>query len=82
MKKKLSIIIPCYNEKKTIYKIVNKILKLKELNKEIIVVDDHSKDGSKGIIKKLEKRKLIKAIYHRKNLGKGACVITAKKNKR
>ena len=79
MKKKLSIIIPCYNEKKTIYKIVNKILKLKELNKEIIVVDDHSKDGSKGIIKKLEKRKLIKAIYHRKNLGKGACVITAKK---
>ena len=36
MKKKLSIIIPCYNEKKTIYKIVNKILKLKELNKEIV----------------------------------------------
>ena len=55
---------------------------MKELNKEIIVVDDHSKDGSKEIIKKLEKRKLIKAIYHRKNLGKGACVITAKKNKR
>ena len=42
-------------------------------------MDDHSKDGSKEIIKKLEKRKLIKAIYHRKNLGKGACVITAKK---
>ena len=54
---------------------------MKELNKEIIVVDDHSKDGSKEIIKKLEKRKLIKAIYHRKNLGKGACVITAKKIK-
>ena len=67
--------------KKTIYKIVNKILKLKELNKEIIVVDDHSKDGSKGIIKKLEKRKLIKAIYHRKNLGKGACDNSKKKIK-
>ena len=79
MKKKLSIIIPCFNERKTIYKIVNKILKLKKLNKEIIVVDDHSKDGSKEIIENLEKKKLIGAIYHRKNLGKGACVISAKK---
>jgi len=66
VKKKLSIIIPCFNERKTIYKIVNKILKLKKLNKEIIVVDDSSKDGSKAIIKNLEKKKLIKAIYHRK----------------
>lgn len=79
MKKKLSVIIPCYNEKKTIYRIINKILKLKKLNKEIIVVDDNSKDGSKEIIKKLEKKRLIKAIYHSKNLGKGSCIISAKR---
>ena len=39
MKQKLSIIIPCYNESKTIYKIIKKVLKLKNLKKEIIVID-------------------------------------------
>ena len=79
MKQKLSIIIPCYNESKTIYKIIKKVLKLKNLKKEIIVIDDYSKDGSKEIIKKFQKKNLIKAIYHKKNLGKGACIISAKK---
>ena len=48
---KLSIIIPCYNEKQTIEKIVSKILKVK-IKKEIIIIDDFSNDGSSEIIKK------------------------------
>ncbi len=77
--KKISIIIPCYNENKTIRKIIFKILNLKKLNKEIIVVDDFSKDGSREIIKELEKKDYVKAIYHKKNMGKGACIISATK---
>ena len=42
---KISILIPCYNEEKTIEKIINKILDLKDLNLEIIIVDDNSTDS-------------------------------------
>jgi len=76
---KVSFIIPCYNEIKTIEKIINKIINLKNIRKEIIVVDDFSSDGSKDIIKKFEKKKLLKAIYNKKNYGKGYCIISAKK---
>ena len=47
---KISIIIPCFNEENTIEKIVNKIPDLKNLDLEIILVDDNSTDGSKNII--------------------------------
>tara|TARA_B100000963_G_C22425797_1_gene579810 strand:- start:19 stop:726 length:708 start_codon:yes stop_codon:yes gene_type:complete len=75
---KLSIIIPVYNEKKTINKILNKIHKLKEINKEIIVVDDGSNDGTREVLKK-NKNKINKLIYHKKNKGKGAAIKTAQK---
>ena len=58
---KLSIIIPCYNEKQTIEKIVLKILKVK-IQKEIIIIDDFSNDGSSDIIKKISGPNIIK-IY-------------------
>lgn len=74
---KLTIIIPCYNEKKTIRKIISKILKIK-LNKEIIIVDDGSFDGTTKIIKSEIKNKFIKKIFHRKNQGKGASINSAK----
>ena len=54
--KKLSIIIPVYNEKYTIQKILNKIYKLKNLKKEIIVVNDASTDGTKEILIKNKKK--------------------------
>ena len=60
---KLSIIIPCYNEKQTIEKIVSKILKVK-IKKEIII-DDFSNDGSSEIIKKISGPN-IKKIFHKK----------------
>ena len=48
---KISIIIPCYNESKTIKKIINRILEDKFYNKEIIVIDDYSTDGTRDILK-------------------------------
>ena len=75
---KLSIIIPCYNEKNTILKIISKILKIK-ISKEIIIVDDGSTDGTRNIIESKIKNKCIKKIYHKKNLGKGAAIKSAKK---
>ncbi len=77
-KKKLSIIIPVYNEKYTIQKILNKIYKLKGLNKEIIVVNDASNDGTSKILNK-NKKKITHLINHKKNRGKGAAIQTAKK---
>ena len=47
---KISIIIPCFNEEKTLSKIVDKVLKFKSHEKEIIIVDDCSKDNTANII--------------------------------
>tara|TARA_Y100000816_G_scaffold278753_1_gene250286 strand:+ start:38 stop:727 length:690 start_codon:yes stop_codon:yes gene_type:complete len=74
---KLSIIIPCYNEFNTIEKLINEVNKIK-IKKQVIIVDDFSDDGSRKIIKKI-KKKYDKAIYHKKNLGKGAAINSAKK---
>ena len=73
---KLSIIVPVYNEKKTIRQILIKINKLKGIKKEIIVVDDGSKDGTTKILKK-NRKKLNKLLHHKKNRGKGAAIKTA-----
>tara|TARA_B100000780_G_scaffold191627_1_gene134971 strand:+ start:65 stop:757 length:693 start_codon:yes stop_codon:yes gene_type:complete len=70
---KISIIIPCFNEEKTLSKIVDKVLQFQSFEKEIIIVDDCSKDNTPNIIKDLVlKFKEIKTIKHDKNYGKGA----------
>ena len=56
---KLSIIIPCYNEEKTIEQVVNKVLKFNTLEKEIIIVDDCSIDSSREIIKKISENNSV-----------------------
>ena len=71
---KLSIIIPCYNEQKTISVILDKVRNLKNYDKEIIIVDDCSTDGTKEILKKLENSIEIKILYNDKNRGKGYCI--------
>ena len=80
---KLSIIIPCYNEKHTIDVILKKIIKsLKNyqiLNYEIIIVDDHSKDGTIEILKNLNHEEKVNVYFHESNLGKGAAIHTALK---
>lgn len=79
MAKKVSIIIPCYNEEKTINKLVKLVFKAYPKNKEIIIVDDCSTDNSLNIIYKLKKKYKIKIFKHKKNMGKGAAIQTASK---
>ncbi len=71
---KISIIIPCFNEKSTIKEIVNKILKLDNLDLEIIIIDDFSTDGTVEILKNFKEDKINKIIYNNKNFGKGYSV--------
>ena len=71
---KLSIIIPAFNEEQNIESILRKIEKVDfgGVQKEVIIVDDGSKDGTRQILKNYEDK--YKIIYHLKNLGKGAAV--------
>ena len=73
----LSIIIPVYNERKTIGIIIDKILKIKNLKKQIIIVDDGSTDGTTLILKKISKKKVDKIIYSKINFGKGHAIKMA-----
>lgn len=74
MQKKLSIIIPVYNEKETILEILKRIdAVVLELEREIIIVDDGSTDGSAEVLKNLDKEK-YKIIFQIKNEGKGSAI--------
>jgi len=68
----LSVVIPCFNEKDFIREVVERVNQSPFNNKEIILVDDGSTDGTKEIIENELSHKVSKAIYHEKNLGKGA----------
>lgn len=68
----LSIVVPCYNEKDNIKKIVKKILNSSIKNKEIIIVDDYSSDGTRDILEKEIKPLVSKIVYQEQNQGKGA----------
>ncbi len=71
---KLSIVIPVYNEKNTILEILRRVAAVElPLEKEIILVDDYSTDGSREIIKNLPQDK-YKIFYHGINRGKGAAL--------
>ncbi|MBW1998356.1 MAG: glycosyltransferase family 2 protein [Deltaproteobacteria bacterium] len=72
---KLSVIMPVYNEAGTLLEIIRRVEAV-ELEKEIIIVDDGSTDGTTDIIERLPHGN-IKRIYHRDNLGKGAAIRTA-----
>ena len=78
---KLSIIIPVYNEEKHILEVIGKVKKVKLNNiiKEIIVVDDFSTDSTKKILSEL-KDSSLKIFFHQKNHGKGAAIRTALKH--
>jgi glycosyltransferase involved in cell wall biosynthesis len=71
---KLSVIIPVYNEAGTILEIIQKV-KEAPFEKEIIVVDDSSNDGTASLLK--ENSEGIKALFHDRNKGKGAAIRTA-----
>ncbi|MCM8821183.1 MAG: glycosyltransferase family 2 protein [Candidatus Omnitrophica bacterium] len=74
---KLSVIIPAYNEKDTVLAIIDKVISL-PIEKEIIVVDDGSTDGTREVLLEIEKSKVknqnFKIIFKGKNEGKGAAI--------
>lgn len=77
---KLSIIIPVYNEEKTIKNVIEIVeaLPLKNMKKEIIIVDDGSTDNtSKILAQAIKKKKNFVHIRHKKNMGKGAAIRSA-----
>jgi dolichol-phosphate mannosyltransferase len=81
-KMRLSILMPAYNEEDTIEEIIKQVdtVDLRRINveKELIIVDDGSKDKTIEIVHKLQKRyKYIKFIQHKKNTGKGGAIKTA-----
>jgi glycosyltransferase involved in cell wall biosynthesis len=73
---KVSIIIPCYNEKNTVEKIVEAVRSAPIENKEIILVDDCSEDGTQTILKETISPMVDQIIYHPVNRGKGAALRT------
>ena len=68
---KISVVIPCFNEKDTILKIIEKVRKEKLYEKEIIVIDDFSTDNSQKVLKNYDKKDKIKIIFNPQNKGKG-----------
>lgn len=71
---KLSVIIPAFNEKGTIAELLRRVRAL-DLDMQIIIVDDGSSDGTREILREMEREDLIVA-FHEKNQGKGAAVRT------
>ncbi|MBR1904914.1 MAG: glycosyltransferase family 2 protein [Saccharofermentans sp.] len=77
---KLSVVIPCYNEKNSIHTIVEKVLASPIANKEIIVVDDKSTDGTSDILDKEIAPLVSKVVHHEVNQGKGGALRTGFKH--
>ena len=72
----LSVVIPCYNEKNSIHAIVEKVLASPIANKEIIVVDDRSTDGTGDILDREIAPLVSKVVHHEVNQGKGGALRT------
>jgi glycosyltransferase involved in cell wall biosynthesis len=73
---RLSIVIPCYNEKKTIHEIVAAVRNAPVADKEIIIVDDCSTDGTADLLRAEIASLVSQVIYHPVNCGKGAALRT------
>jgi glycosyltransferase involved in cell wall biosynthesis len=73
---KLSVVIPCYNEVKTLREIVAAVRSSGYPDFEIIVVDDFSTDGSRDLLKGELSSEIDKVLFHEKNMGKGAALRT------
>jgi glycosyltransferase involved in cell wall biosynthesis len=73
----LSVVIPCYNEANSIREVLEKVEAV-QLADEIIIVDDGSTDGTRDVLKEIEaeQRPGVRILYHPRNLGKGAAVMT------
>ena len=71
---KLSVILPCYNEKNTIKEVITAVRGCGISNLEIIIVDDCSTDGTRELLKNKVAKTVDKVLYHKVNQGKGAAL--------
>ena len=71
---KVSIVIPCYNERDTIERIVEAVREAPLQSREIIVVDDCSQDGTQALLREKVSQMVDRVIYHPVNQGKGAAL--------
>jgi len=71
---KLSVVIPCYNEQNTIERVVDLVKRAPYPNKEIIIVDDASTDGTREKLRTELAAKVDTVVYHEVNQGKGAAL--------
>jgi len=71
---KLSVVIPCYNEKDLLPQLISLVKSTSVSDKEIILVDDGSNDGTAELIKNSIEKEVARVIYHPVNMGKGAAI--------
>ncbi len=73
---KLSIVMPAYNERKTLREIVGRVMAvdLGPIERELIIVDDGSKDGTREILREMDGKDGVRALFQPVNMGKGAAV--------
>jgi len=71
---KVSVIIPCYNEKNSLPKLLALVREAPVKEKEIVLVDDASQDGTREMIKATLEKEVDQVVYHEKNMGKGAAI--------
>lgn len=71
--------MPVYNEAKTIHEIIKKVeeAEIGDVRKELIIVDDGSKDGTREVLRDLSQNSAYKIYFHGQNMGKGAALRTA-----
>ena len=76
---KLSIVIPIYNERETLETLIAKVNAV-DYDKEILLIDDFSSDGTREVLKKYENKENFQVLYHDHNQGKGAALRTGFSN--
>ncbi|MGB9692557.1 MAG: glycosyltransferase family 2 protein [Candidatus Sumerlaeaceae bacterium] len=74
----VSIIIPIYNERELLPVVLEEVRRL-PLNKELILVDDYSVDGTRELLREEETKPSTRVLYHERNRGKGAAIVTGLK---
>ena len=73
---KLSIIIPCFNERPTIIQLIEAVRQSPVISKQLVIVDDGSTDGSRELLASLTQSSDLKILFHSQNMGKGAALRT------
>lgn len=74
---KLSVVIPVFNEAKTIREIVERVQAVEPAGKELVIVDDYSTDGTRDVLAGIGRESAnVRVFYHERNQGKGAALRT------